>query len=447
MVTRSSSRIIFRYFLLSWIVGIIMVGCSPTPTVPPTAPPTVEKTSTPTKEPEEIVLTMGAWRISTERMNRILEEFHQVNPHISVRLDPTLSGEYDEVLEAQLAGGTAPDLFYLRSFTVSERLFEQGYLEPLDDLPGLRENFSPPMLAPWTTPDGVPYGVPFTATSHGIYYNKDIFEELGLSEPETWEELLTISQTIKDAGYIPFANASKDTWTVAEIVFMNLAPNFIGGREGRMAYLNGQRCFNDEHVVAAFQAVEDLAPFFPEDHELLGYLDSLQLFLQGKAAMWMSGSWDIPYLEEAEADFAWSIFAVPPPAGQPTYITFHLDVGIGLNAASQHKDEAKAFLAWMTTPEFGRLLGNEMPGFFPMHQDAPTLLNDHANTFLALNRGRDTDIRFAWEKLWDGSPDGYTLMQDGALAVLAGEQTPQEAADALQAGLAQWFEPAKNCGQ
>ena len=161
----------------------------------------------------------------------------------------------------------------------------------------------------------------------------------------------------------------------------------------------------------------------------------------------MSGSWDIPYLEEAEADFGWSVFAIPPPAGYPAYITFHLDVAIGLNAASQHKSEAKEFLVWMTTPEFGELLGNEMAGFFPMHRDVPVLTNEYANAFLALNQGRGTDIRFAWEKLGDGSPDGYTLMQDGTRSVLQGEQTPQEAANALQAGLAQWFEPAQQCGR
>jgi raffinose/stachyose/melibiose transport system substrate-binding protein len=439
-----SNKTIFVVLLLLG-VSIALVGCSATP--PPTVQPTAAPTSTPTQEPAEVVLTLGAWRISTERMNLILNEFHEVNPHITVRLEPTLSGEYDAILDAQLKGGTAPDMFFLRSFSASQKLFDQGYLEPLADLPGLSQNFDPSMLAPWTTPDGVPYGVPFTASSHGIYYNQDIFKELSLAEPKTWAEMLVAAQTIKDAGYIPFANASKDSWAVAEIIFMNLAPNFIGGREGRLEYLSGQRCFNDEHVVAAFQAVADLAPYLPEDHELLGYVDSLQLFAQGQAAMWLGGSWDIPYLEENKPDFAWSVFAVPPPAGQPGYVTFHLDVAFGLNAASTHKPEAKEFLAWMTTPEFGKLLGNEMPGLFPMHRQAITLDDPHANTFLALNQERGTDIRFAWEKLGDGSPDGYTLIQDGALAVLRGEQTPQQAADALQAGLAQWFEPAQTCGQ
>lgn len=435
------------YALLALLLLSISVSGCNTPAAPlPTLTPEPTPTVSPTASPQKVVLTLGAWRISTERMNLIFNKFHEDNPHITVRLDHTLSGEYDAILDAQLKADTAPDMFFLRSFSASQKLFDQGYLEPLD-LPGLSQNFDPAMLAPWTTPDNVPYGVPFTASSHGIYYNQDIFKELGLAEPETWEELLVAAQTIKDAGYIPFANASKDSWAVAEIIFMNLAPNFIGGREGRLEYLSGQRCFNDQQVVAAFQAVADLAPYLPENHNLLDYIDSLQLFLQGQAAMWLGGSWDIPYLEENKPDFTWSVFAVPPPAGQPGYVTFHLDVAVGLNAASTHKPEAGEFLAWMTTPEFGKLLGNELPGLFPMHRQAIILDNPHANTFLALNQGRGTDIRFASEKLGDGSPDGYTLMQDGALAVLRGEQTPQQAADNLQSGLAQWFEPAQTCGQ
>lgn len=444
MKHQSSGRVAILFIAALLVVVLVasVIGCGPTPLPEPTAAPT----TAPTPTPKEVVLTMGSWRPDdVEQMNRILAQFHELHPNIVIRFDPTSPPDYDAALEAQLAGGTAPDLFYLRSFTKSRQLYEQGYLEPLADLPGLKEHFAPATLSPWATDDGQPYGVPFIATSHGIYYNVDLFEQLNLQVPTTWEGLLNTAHSIQDAGFIPFANASGDSWTMAEIVFMNLAPNFIGGREGRLAYLAGERCFNDEHMVAAFQAVADIAPFLPENQRLLTYYESQQLFLQGKAAMWLGGSWDITFFEQENPAFAWSVFAPPPPAGQPPYLTFHLDAGMGLNAASTHKAEAKEFLTWMTTPEFGALLGNELPGFFPMHTQVPPLQNEHANTFLALNEGRGTDVRLAWEKLRDGSPDGYTLMMDGAVAVANGEQTPQQAADALQAGLAQWFEPAKTC--
>ena len=422
---------------------LILTGCTSAPTA--TQEPVVLPTPT-IVHSSEVALTLGSWRPEdVEQMTRILAKFHERYPRITVKFDPTSAPEYDAALLAQLKGGSGPDLFYLRSYSVSRNLYKQGYLEPLDTLPGLAESFTPEMRAPWATDDGNPYGVPFIATSHGIYYNVDLFKQLGLEIPTTWEELLVSADSIKGAGYIPFANASADTWTVAELMFMNLAPNFIGGRDGRMQYLEGQRCFNDAYMTAVFQAMQDLAPFLPHNQAILTYSDSQQLFLQGKAAMFLDGSWEIPFFETSKPAFAWSVFAPPPPAGLPSYLTFHLDAGMGMNTASRHQEEARLFLEWMTTQEFAALLGNELPGFFPMHSQLPDLQNEHANTFLSLNKDRGTDVRFAWEQLRDGSPDAYALIMDGAVAVLNDQEEPQTAADALQNGLAEWFVPAQSC--
>jgi len=450
-----------KFYAVFFMIAILLLaGCAgaatPAPKEEPAPAPTkAEEAAAPTEVPkeeapavEEVTLTMGSWRSDdVDQMNRILGAFHAEHPNITVKFDPSNPKEYNVSLRTQLEGGTAPDLFYLRSFSISRQLYEEGFLETLEDVPNLEANFTDAARSPWATDDGVPYGVPFIAVSHGIYYNQAIFTELGLEIPTTWEELLTTAQAIQDAGYEPFANASKDEWTIAQIVFMNLAPTFIGGREGRLAYLSGERCFNDEHAVAAFQAVADLAPYFPEGQEALSYYDSQQLFLMGEAAMWLGGSWDIPVFEQEEPDFDWSIFAIPAPEGQTEeYVSFHLDAGMGLNATSEHKEEAKIFLDWLASDELPPLLASELPGFFPIQTKAPTIDNEHANTFLALNEGRGPDVRWAWPVLLDGDPDGYILMLNGAVGIINGTTTPQEAADALQEGLAQWLEAAQNCG-
>lgn len=430
---------LFRLFGCPWIwpAGLVLCLVFPALSSPARA-----------QSQRSVALTMGSWRTEDiKQMNDILDKFHEEHPNVIVRFDPTPAPEYDAALAAQLEGESAPDLFYLRSFSQSRKLFDHGYLEPLTDLAGLRENFEPAMLAPWMKEDGTVYGLPFIATSHGVYYNQDLFKKLNAEVPQTWEDFLALCAKIKQAGFIPLANASGDTWTINEIVFFNLVPNFIGGREGRLAYLRGERCFNDDHLVAAFQALSDLAPFLPENQRLLKYTDSQQLFLRGKAAMWLGGSWDIPFFESEKPAFSWSLFAPPPPAGRPPFITFHLDAGMGLNAASPEKEAARTFLEWMTRPEFGGLMADKLPGFFPMHTHPPKLENPHANTFLALNRGRGTDVRLAWEKLRDGEPDGYNLMMDLSVAVINRTKQPREAADALRDGLAKWYEPAKNCGK
>ena len=391
---------------------------------------------------DEVILTFGSWwGEGVEGVNRFIAVFNAQYPNITLKVQPSIE-EYESILQFQLKNRLAPDFFSLPPFRRS--WFKAGYVEPLGDLPGLQQNFSQPARTPWATDEGEPYAVPFMADYHAIYYNVELFNKLGLEVPTTWEALLTTAQAIKEAGYISFANGLKTDWATAEL-FMNLAPNFIGGREGRLEYLSGQRCFNDEHAVAAFQAVADMAPFLPDAPETLSYQASKQLFLQGKAAMFLGSSIEIAHFESEEPDFKWRVFAIPAPAGQPEYITYHPEIAIGLNAASKHKKEAKLFLAWLTQPETAELFSNELPGHFPLHQKAPTLRNKHAKAFLDLKKQRGTDIHWASEKLRAGLPDGQSLMLENTLAVVKGEKTPQQAADALQDGLAGWFEPAQKC--
>ncbi len=404
-----------------------------------TAPKTID---------EKVTLTFGAWRTARiDKINRVLAVFTAQHPNITVKPQPAAVKWYTPMLEFQLEKGIALDVFYLRSFSRSQPLFEAGYLEPLGNLPGLKENFDLPARQPWISENGEPYAVPFQAVSHGIYYNLDLFKKLNLAVPTTWEALLTTAQALKKAGYIPFANGIKTGWATSDLIFMNLAPNFIGGREGRQKYESGERCFDDKHVVAAFQAVADLAPFLPGNPETISFGQSKQLFLQGKAAMFMGHSLNISGFKQGRPDFEWGILAMPAPKGQPEYVTYHPDFGIGLNAASKHKKEAKLLLEWLTKPETGELLSNEFPGFFPMHKKAPAIRNKHARAFLALNEGRETDVRWAFPKLMDSSPNGKALMQKNTAAVIMGQKTPQEAATALQDGLAEWFKPAQKCFQ
>jgi len=435
-----------KLFAVTLLLALLVSGCAA-----PVAPaPAAEAPAAEAPAGEVTELVMGSWRTDdVAQLETILAAFNAAHPDIVVKFDPTNPPDYNATLRAQLEGGTGPDLMYLRSYATSRALFAEGFLESLGDMKDeLAGAYGEANLVPWSTLEGEPFGVPMIAVSHGIYYNKDLMNELGLAIPTTWEELMTTAQAIKDAGYIPFANASGDAWTIAEIVFMNLAPNFIGGLEGRLAYLSGERCFNDENAVSAFQAVADLAPFLPEGQEALVYYDSQALFATGQAAMWMGGSWDIPQYEKDITDFEWGVFAMPAPAGKDRYVTFHLDAGMGINAASEHKDAAKTFLSWVNGPEFAKLLADQLPGFFPIHLQAPEVSNPHAAEFLGLNAtAAGTDVRWAWDGLLDGTPDGYTLMQDNAIAVIKGEMTAQEAADALQAGLAQWLPAAQSCGQ
>ncbi|MCL1796535.1 MAG: extracellular solute-binding protein, partial [Clostridia bacterium] len=155
--------------------------------------------------------------------------------------------------------------------------------------------------------------------------------------------------------------------------------------------------------------------------------DAVTYFSIGRSAMLMNGSWSAGDYED---DLNWGAIAFPVPEGGYNALCFHPDMAIAGNTATEYPEEVKAFLAWIATPEGAQITADYLPdGFFPMI-DAPITLNDErVNEIIALNEGRITDARFIWPKLIDL----YVPMLEELNALLRGETTPQEAADAVAA--------------
>jgi raffinose/stachyose/melibiose transport system substrate-binding protein len=392
---------------------------------------------------EPVKLVMGSWRADdVEQMKGLLAEYSKTHPNVIIEFKPTNPPDYNATLRLQLTSGTGPDLMYARSYATGLQLFNDGFFADVSSIPGLKENFTEGARSPWMTPDGKSFAVPFVAVSHGVYYNKDIFKKLGLSIPETWEDFLKVCDKIKAAGITPVANSLGDEWDIAEVVFMSIAPNFIGGREGRLAYESGKRPWNDANMVATFQAMKDLVPYLPAGFEALTYNDSNALFATGKAAMYFDGSWTLGTFKDVP--FQWGVFAPPPPKGRAPQICFHADAGIAMNSKTKYPKEASEFLAWIASEDGATIAAKYLPtGFYPMINAKITIADPHANEMLALNQGRGLDVRLAWPRLMEGEPSGYNLIMYGSIQVMKGIKTPQQAADDLAAGLAKWFKPTK----
>jgi raffinose/stachyose/melibiose transport system substrate-binding protein len=401
------------------------------------------------QQPQKTTLTFGSfWSDKSEQITRILTVFNRQQADVRVTSLTIPFGQYQATLDRLLVHGSAPDVFLIDNTATARKLFERGHLTPLEKVPALQERLSPDVLRQFTTPDGSLYVVPLRISLYAILYNRDMFASRGVAVPETWEELLDTARALRAAGIIPFANGSKEAWAVTQLMFMNLAPSFLGGREGRLAYFAGERCFHDAHMVRLFQALADLAPLLPARHASLGLAESRDLFRQGQAAMYLGSTWEFPTLFgtlSEESASTWGIFAPPAPTGQRTAITRHAGILVGLNAASPHQDAAKNLLSWLTTSAAAELFSREMPGFFHAAHNAPLAPVRLVRDAWALQERYDTDAFFASPPLTDGLPDATALIGQGTLAVLQARMTPQEAANHLQFGLSQWFEPAQIC--
>ncbi|TLM99298.1 extracellular solute-binding protein [bacterium] len=410
---------------------------------------TVESTSASsisTASGEAVTLTLGSWRTDdAEAIQPILDKFHAAFPNITINFSPTLPTEYDAAITTQLTSGTGDDLYYLRSkgSGAAHKLYEAGYFVPIDDLPGL-DNMPQDVIDSWTGTDGHIFGVGIYKNSMGLFYNADIFRQLDLPLPTTWEELLTTAQKIKDAGVTPFANGYGEPAYVRSLFLWNWIPMVIGGKDGRTAYFDGDACLNDANWVQLFKMVTDVTPYLPNGAAALTNSDAREYFIQGKAAMFFNGSYDIPIIQAGNPEFEWSIMAIPPLEGKDNYMVAELDAAIGINSASEHIPEAKLFLSWLTTRDFAAMVPDSLVGNFPVTKDTDiTTSNPYSQKFLDLMAAaKGTDARFYMNT---GTPGTSSLFVDLTVTVLNGTMTPEQAAQSLYDGISSWSGEQKAC--
>lgn len=392
---------------------------------------------------EQVTLVLGTWRTEDTAMweGDVIPAFEAAHPGITVEYAPVDTNDYNASIQSQAESGTGPDLIMCRPFDVNRSWIDNGYLEPVSDLAAI-DTFDETALAAWVGDDGESYCVPIASVLAGFYYNKAIFAELGLDVPTTHAELLDVLAAIEaDGQYAPIALGSADGWQLAYNVLYNLGPNYWRGEEGRLGLIDGSKKLTDPEFVDAIAATADLVEFLPDGYEALSYEDMMQMFTLGQAAILPDGSWDITAATATGLDVG--VFAAPvAAAGDPRYLQEMPDQGIGLNAASEHKDAARVFLDWLGTSEFQSLYVNKLPGFFSMGTEPVTYDNALAQEFAALKDGAELTPRLALDRLSAGTPPLDDEIWRVIQLVFNSGMSPEDAAAELQAGLESWYEPA-----
>jgi raffinose/stachyose/melibiose transport system substrate-binding protein len=279
---------------------------------------------------------------------------------------------------------------------------------------------------------------------HGFIYNKDAFDALGLAPPATMEEFYGVLDKIKaDGTYVPMAMGTIDQWEAATMAYQNIGPNYWKGEEGRLALIKGEQKLTDEPWVAPFRELARWKDYLGDGYEAQTYPDSQNLFTLGRAAIYPAGSWEISGFN-AQAGFTMGAF--PPPvvaAGDTCYISDHTDIAIGMNAATKHPEEAKAFLEWVGSSEFATLYANALPGFFSLNSAPVEMADPLAQEFVSWRGKCSSTIRSTYQILSRGTPNLENETWNASANVIKGTETPEGAAKRLQDGLASWYEPQK----
>ena len=135
-------------------------------------------------------------------------------------------------------------------------------------------------------------------------------------------------------------------------------------------------------------------------------------------------------------------FAPPvPAAGDDCYISDHVDIALGANKASPNLEAAMIFLNWVGSAEFADLYANSLPGFFSLSDHKVEMSDPLAQEIVGWRDSCASTIRPFHQILSRGTPNLANEYWVPSANVIRGTQTAEEAAAALQDGLASWYEP------
>ena len=393
---------------------------------------------------QDAELIIESWRNDDLAIwqDKIIPAFEAENPGIKVKFTPSAPAEYNAVLNSKLDAGSAGDIITCRPFDASLALYDAGHLADLSDLDGM-SNFSSVAKSGWSTDDGsATFCVPMASVIHGFIYNKDAFEEVGIDVPTTEAEFFAALEAIKaDGNYIPMAMGTNDQWEAATMGYNNIGPNYWKGEEGRNALIAGDQKLTDEEWIAPFRQLAKWGDYLGDGFEAQTYPDSQNIFTLGRAAIYPAGSWEISGFNGL-ADFEMGAFNPPVSnAGDTCYISDHTDIGIGMNAASDNPEAAKTFLNWVASSEFSNIFANSLPGFFPLSNASVALEDPLAQEFISWRSKCESSIRSTYQILSRGTPNLENDTWNASVAVIKGDESPEDAGKRLQDGLASWYAP------
>ncbi|TCK66361.1 extracellular solute-binding protein [Curtobacterium sp. PhB136] len=156
----------------------------------------------------------GSFQQLDAQMKVVKKTYEKEHPGVKVTLVPIQAQENDYYTKLALmnkAPATAPDVMYEDTFLVKADA-EAGYLLPLDKYTAKWKEwnqFYDNAKQAGQGDDGKLYGVPMGTDTRALWYNKDIFKEVGLPvpwQPKTWDDVLAAAKTIKakKPDVIPF---------------------------------------------------------------------------------------------------------------------------------------------------------------------------------------------------------------------------------------------------
>jgi raffinose/stachyose/melibiose transport system substrate-binding protein len=376
----ASSGVRIKIALAVLAAAMVTVACTPGGSVSQaTAPPAPAVTGVPDTGP----ITLTVWDQESGQVSKVWDqlnaEFEQTYPNVTIKRINRDFGELKTLLGLAMSGPNGPDVVEAnQGWPDMGHLVKAGLLLPLDNYAqayGWNSRVSPNVLrvSSWT-PDGKEFGTGslygYTTMGEivGVYYNKQILSQLGLTVPTTFAEFEQDLETAKQAGEIPIQFANNDAFPgIHEFATIQdqMAPtsyltDFIFGTH------RDQLSFDTPENAQAAMTLQDWANkgYFTPGFGGAGYDDAVSNFAKGQGLFMITGNWIVANLGADNKNFGF--FPMPPAnAGDPPVATGGAGFPLAIAAGSDHADAAAAYIDWMTSDHASDLL---LPtGEIPLH--------------------------------------------------------------------------------
>ncbi|KXF75344.1 ABC transporter substrate-binding protein [Paramesorhizobium deserti] len=298
-------------------------------------------------------LFMAQAAYSEADVRAMTDAFTKANPDVKVNLEfVPYEGLHDKTVLAQGSGG-GYDVVLFDVIWPAEYAANKVLVDVTDRItPEMKDGILP---GAWTTVEyeGKRYGMPWILDTKYLFYNKEILEKAGISEPpKTWAELQDQAKLIKEKGLLE--NPIAWSWAQAEAAICDYTTlvSAYGGKfleDGKPAFQTDGGLDALNYMVDSYKS----GVSNPNSKEFLEE-DVRRVFQNGEAAFALN--WTYMYNlanDEKESKVAGKVGVVPAPGveGKSEVSAVNGSMGLGVTTTSKHPDEAWKYIAFMTSQE------------------------------------------------------------------------------------------------
>lgn len=239
----------------------------------------------------------SAWLLTSGRWPQIEDSFDRFNEahESSIAVQSFANDAYKERIRTAVGSGEAPTLILgWGGGTLVEYVNNDYVVDITEQTEELRSGMIDSVVQNGEV-EGATYAVPMNDVQPVVlYYNIELFEQVGAEVPTTWDELMQVVETFNEHDIAPFSLAGQSVWP--ELMWIQYLTDRIGGPEAFQRVLDGEEdAWSDPAIISALEHIQELT-------DAGGFIDGYgsvsadqgadaALVHTGQAAMLLQGSW------------------------------------------------------------------------------------------------------------------------------------------------------------